>query len=137
MKGRVFSESAKKNMGRKPGFASPMKGVPRALEVRKKISEAVRKTARRGSDANGYIDGKGLERRGERNSDKAKRWRYDVMARDGWICVHCGDDSGGNLNAHHVLSWARHPEKRFDVDNGKTLCEPCHWLVHRHNIPGF
>lgn len=108
-------------------------------ETREKISQATRAAALRGPDAPGYIDGKGVERRSERSSAQAKQWRYDVMSRDGWMCVHCGDDTGGNLQAHHRKQWATHPELRFDVNNGITLCVHCHWLAHTYEgcVPGL
>jgi hypothetical protein len=37
---------------------------------------------------------------------------------------------GGNLRAHHVKLFAKHPELRFVVSNGLTLCHPCHELKH-------
>jgi hypothetical protein len=137
MKGKTFSDSARANMGRKAGFISPKIGIPRTLEVRVKISQRLRVTAVRGEKAPGYIDGKGVERKGERISAEAKQWAYDVKMRDEFFCHHCGDDSGGNLQAHHIKPFATHPELRLDLSNGITVCEACHWLVHRYDIPGF
>jgi 5-methylcytosine-specific restriction endonuclease McrA len=57
-------------------------------------------------------------------------WREDVFRRDKFTCQACGDNTGGNLEAHHPDSWDEHKEKRFDVDNGVTLCEPCHKAFH-------
>ncbi|MES2401836.1 MAG: HNH endonuclease [Pseudomonadota bacterium] len=55
------------------------------------------------------------------------------------MCIHCGDVSGGNLQAHHRKEWAEYPELRFDVNNGITLCKWCHWLAHTYHgcIPGL
>jgi hypothetical protein len=56
-------------------------------------------------------------------------WRKAVFKRDNF--QRCGK-RGGVLQAHHIKSWAKFPELRFDVANGKTLCEsPCHWEEHR------
>ena len=59
-----------------------------------------------------------------------KLWRESVFQRDKYTCQGCGK-CGGNLNAHHILGFAEHPEARFDIENGATLCEPCHRAVHR------
>lgn len=58
------------------------------------------------------------------------RWRLCVYERDGYTCVLCGDDRGGNLVAHHLDGWNWCKEKRLDVENGVTLCEECHDLFH-------
>ncbi len=57
-------------------------------------------------------------------------WRDAVFKRDNFTCQKCGDDRGGNLCAHHVKAWATHPELRFDIGNGLTLCHVCHELEH-------
>lgn len=58
-----------------------------------------------------------------------KKWRKDVFVRDDYTCKKCGL-KGGRLNAHHIKEWAEFPELRFDIDNGITLCEPCHYATH-------
>jgi hypothetical protein len=55
-----------------------------------------------------------------------KQWRQAVFARDNYACQWCGKVSTGNIQAHHILTWAQHPEARFLVENGITLCVPCH-----------
>lgn len=63
-----------------------------------------------------------------RNSPQYAEWREDVYQRDGFRCVECG--AGSELHAHHIKSWRRHHELRFDVDNGQTLCVKCHQNKH-------
>ena len=64
----------------------------------------------------------------ERNGLPYKQWRREVFARDNDTCVEC--ESGYNLQAHHIKGYASHPESRFDVDNGQTLCVDCHIKKH-------
>jgi 5-methylcytosine-specific restriction endonuclease McrA len=73
--------------------------------------------------------------RGQQMSRAAYRdWRTAVYARDDWTCRQCGARSNGvYLNAHHIKQWSLHPELRYDVSNGITLCRPCHQAIpHRH-----
>ena len=106
-------------------------------EARAKISAKTRENAAKGKRAPGYIDGRGVERRGLRLSPELKRWRYDVFLRDEFACCHCGDDTGGNLNAHHIRPFAKFPELRFDIRNGVTLCKGCHNLAHETDLWGY
>ena len=57
-------------------------------------------------------------------------WRNKVYERDGYKCIKCGDSSGGNLNAHHIESYAKNPKVRTVLKNGITLCEKCHKDLH-------
>jgi len=66
----------------------------------------------------------------QRNMPEYIEWRAAVFERDGYKCQECGQ--GGTLNAHHIKSWASHPESRFDIENGVTLCFDCHAKEHPH-----
>uniref|UniRef100_UPI0035C7BA56 NUMOD3 domain-containing DNA-binding protein n=1 Tax=Methylorubrum thiocyanatum TaxID=47958 RepID=UPI0035C7BA56 len=138
MKGKAMSaESRAKMSAAAKARSSNRLGSKHSAETRAKISAATREKALRGAEAPGYIDGKGLERRGLRSSTELKRWRFDVYVRDGFACAHCGDARGGNLNAHHIKSFADFPAFRFDVRNGITLCEGCHLLAHAVPLWGY
>jgi hypothetical protein len=56
-------------------------------------------------------------------------WARAVISRDKATCQHCGA-TDVELHAHHILSFAEHPEQRWNIDNGMTLCHSCHWAVH-------
>ena len=59
-------------------------------------------------------------------------FRREVLARDNYTCVLCGDHSykgrGGHcyLVVDHVLPYALYPELRLDKTNARTLCDDCH-----------
>lgn len=60
-----------------------------------------------------------------------REWRQKVFGRDNFTCRGCGLH-GVYLEAHHVKSWAKFPESRFDVNNGLTLCKGCHKLTDNY-----
>jgi 5-methylcytosine-specific restriction endonuclease McrA len=51
-------------------------------------------------------------------------WRKAVLSRDGHRCIFC--QSTERLQADHIKPHSRHPELRLEIDNGRTLCAPCH-----------
>lgn len=58
-----------------------------------------------------------------------KKWRKDVMQRDNYTCQKC-HKRGGKLQAHHIEHWATHPDLRYTLSNGMTVCVPCHKAIH-------
>lgn len=65
-----------------------------------------------------------------RHSADAKDWRNAVFVRDGYMCKICGENTR-TLAAHHLDAFEIFPKKRFDVDNGVTLCGVHHTQFHR------
>lgn len=65
-----------------------------------------------------------------RSSLEYKSWRESVFERDNYTCIWCSIRSGNGkaviLHADHIQPFSLFPKLRFDTDNGRTLCEPCH-----------
>lgn len=97
------------------------------------------KERRRGENSNFWKGGITSEYERIRKSSDSATWRKSVFERDNYTCQLCGDDQGGNLQAHHLKSFSDHKELRFDPDNGQTLCVTCHRKTenygnHRVNV---
>lgn len=59
------------------------------------------------------------------------QWRLNIYHKDKYTCQKCGDNKGGNLNAHHLNSWDNYKELRYNIFNGITLCNKCHEELHK------
>lgn len=69
-----------------------------------------------------------------------REWRRSVFVRDNYTCQSCGKRGGGELHVDHKIPFAtllqRHKIRSeeqarkcvelWDIDNGRTLCLPCH-----------
>jgi len=75
----------------------------------------------RGENANNWQGGT-IDKR---LSVEYKMWRLAVLEHDDFTCQQC-NQRGGKLVSHHINSFKRFPELRFNVDNGATLCRSCH-----------
>ena len=65
-------------------------------------------------------------------SSKLLKWSCSVILRDK-ACIRCGATE--NLQAHHIIEYANHPELALDLGNGVTLCPPCHHSQHpKHSL---
>lgn len=67
-----------------------------------------------------------LAKNQERNNMAYKEWRKEVKARDGWKCKMSTNECSGKLEVHHILGWSLHPELRYQINNGITLCHAHH-----------
>lgn len=66
-----------------------------------------------------------------RRRTEFKDWRKAVFDRDQYKCRICGEHTR-NLVPHHLDGFAEHVEKRFDTNNGVTLCTEHHIEFHRN-----
>jgi 5-methylcytosine-specific restriction endonuclease McrA len=64
-----------------------------------------------------------------RKDPQHKVWRNKVFIRDDFTCQIC-NHKGDELNAHHLYSFKKYEELRYEVDNGITLCGDCHRYFH-------
>jgi hypothetical protein len=124
------------NMGRslsgshRARLSAALMGKPKSAEHAARISAGQRGVPRphqRGAN-NGAWKGGTSYINDRWDSHAYDEWRKAVKTRDKWRCRHCGRRT--QLHAHHVRGWTSHPEMRFDVSNGLTLCRSCHQNEH-------
>jgi hypothetical protein len=89
----------------------------------------------RGSNAPNWQGGVSGVRKRVDSSVEARAWRTAVLTRDQRTCQGCGVARKKGLHAHHIKPVAEYPESMFDVDNGITLCDSCHELLHKQQGP--
>ena len=110
-------------------YGSPMKGRKLSAEAKEKMAAAKRGN---GGPAHwNYRHGRSRYAKDRKWSPEHRAWREQVFARDDFTCHGCGQH-GGYLEAHHVKSWAEHPDLRFELENGMTVCVPCHCEIDPH-----
>lgn len=96
-------------------------------EVREKLARAKRGLF--GNKANRWIEDRSkLSQKQVRNDYAYQEWRKLVWARDGFTCQLKDNDCNGKIISHHILPWRDYPEKRYDINNGITLCRYHHPL---------
>jgi 5-methylcytosine-specific restriction endonuclease McrA len=64
----------------------------------------------------------------KRDGKTYNQWRHAVFCRDNYQCKRC--ESTEDLVTHHIIGWEESPSTRLDIDNGETLCRPCHSSHH-------
>jgi transposase len=74
-----------------------------------------------------------------RGSWQAREWKEKSLERAGHKCECCGVDDGKaceccgtkvKLHVHHIRSFAKYPDERFDPQNSEVLCPKCHRTKH-------
>lgn len=113
-------------------------GKKRTPEQRAKISKALTGQKRpwmSGENNPNWQGGKTKESHLIRCSLEYRQWRTSVFERDNYMCVIGGKEHGNKLNADHIKPFATHPELRFAIDNGRTLCEECHRKTETYGRP--
>ena len=134
-------------------------GYKHREESRRKASESHKRFCAENPDK---VAARGAKTRGELNRNwkggsaklntsirqmtENRKWMDAVKERDG-ACVRCG--STERLETHHKHSLSnliadfgitsredarRHADKLWDLSNGETLCEPCHYGAHGRRL---
>jgi hypothetical protein len=116
------------NTGKKmpEGFAESvskrMKGVIRTPEHNAKLGLA--RTGSKNHFWKGGIAVKNADIRAQAmQTAEYKGWRRLVLQRDNKTCQHKDENCLGPLNVDHIKPWATHKELRFEVSNGRVLCQ--------------
>lgn len=100
------------------------------LQLKKLNSRYCRSCWQKGSRNPQWKNGLTREQREKtRNTPELKEWAKQVKIRDNFTCQIC-KTKGGKLHSHHLNSYAKFPEQRHNLDNGITLCKPCHLEFH-------
>jgi 5-methylcytosine-specific restriction endonuclease McrA len=122
MAGRTMSDGTRRALDPLRSLSYKERYGERAEEERRKRRESNRRRW------------DGVERKPQRDKHNGDHRYTDcrtaVFIRDNHTCRRCGI-RGGQLHAHHIRSWAEHPEDRYDPDNVVTLHHKCHRDVHR------
>lgn len=141
MSGRIVSDETRAKLSK---AHSGKKRKPLSAETRAKISDAQKGKPRRkhtieerrhlaevhrGEKSHLWKGGVSDANRRDTSTVEYKIWRDAVFQRDLYSCRLCAK-KGATLQAHHIKSWVRHEELRYDVDNGITLCKKCHDAHH-------
>jgi len=62
-------------------------------------------------------------------------WHDKCLVRDNYTCQKCGAKNGNGkkivLQIHHKIHYWERPDLAYDLDNGITLCKPCHQKAHK------
>lgn len=111
----------------------------RSEEHRRKQSEA-RKGKYVGEKAGNWKGGVSYTNMKLRQSKDYARWKKLALKLRGDKCQQCGVVNGIvckccgtsiKLHVHHIKSFAKYPESRFDPENSEVLCPSCHHSRHR------
>lgn len=118
-------ETRKKRSESMKGKNTWAKGKKLTIEQRKERSERLK-----GENSHFWKGGVTSINQSIRASLEYRLWRTAVFERDNYTCIWCGARNGDGkrnvLNADHIKPFAYYPELRFAIDNGRTLCRPCH-----------
>lgn len=145
-KGKIYSKETREKISKsRLGMIPWNKGIPHSKETKDKISKSNR--GKYGSNNTNWKGGITSLSILIKNLYESRQWRDDVFTRDKFTCQKCGDNRGGNLNAHHIkavkeilqyneimnIKEALECEELFNINNGIILCEKCHRIEHKRS----
>ena len=122
-------------------------GKPKCLDCGKELSNYNNKYCVEHGRVIGARNGKWITDRmllkddhKDRGGSLSRDWGKRVKDRDGWKCRISNENCEGRMEAHHILGWSEHPELRYQLNNGITLCHAHHPLKRAEEklmIPTF
>lgn len=134
--------------GLRPPSTKGMKLPLRSIEHRRKIGERSR-----GVNCSFWKDGRTTLVKQIKNLSLYKEWRKAVFERDNYTCIWCGIRGSIELAPDHISPLSSILEANriktqedaincvelWNVNNGRTLCHPCHkktdtygWKIHNN-----
>lgn len=158
LSGITPAQHAGLSLGRRKG-TNNLTGIPKSEESKRKRSESMKRWAAENTVA---VVARSENNRGERHYNwkgglsklsqsirqmtEYRKWMDAVKAKDGFKCVRCG--ANDNLESHHKRPFAellkahgvssrddaRRCAELWDIENGETLCVPCHFEEHGRKL---
>ncbi len=129
-KGKKFSEEVRKRMSKsKMGMLTGDKNPSKRLDVRKKISKALKGRKcpwMEGSRNHGWNNGSSFE---PYSMDWTETLRRSIRERDHYICQLCGKPQG---DIAHDVHHQDYNKKNCNSDNLITLCHSCNSKVNKN-----
>jgi 5-methylcytosine-specific restriction endonuclease McrA len=109
-------------------------------EVRKKISDARQKQVMPSGEGHpNWKGGHSKERQARYKTPEYRQFVNTVLERDNYTCQWCGAKNGLGetivLQVHHIIHYWERLDLAYDVENGITLCKPCHQKAHKGMKP--
>jgi hypothetical protein len=109
---------------------NPFFGKKHTVEARAKIGEQSKtRTLKRNPN---YKHGLYVRRPRDFKLSEFSFLRKQCFERDEFCCYYC-NKIGGFLHAHHILPYWFCPEAFLDINNLKTVCKDCHFLLAHKN----
>ena len=109
------------------------------------LKKARRSNVAHGADNPNWKGGLTEVHRKLRGSWQYRDWKAQSLERAGYKCELCGAGHGrvceccGTkvvLHVHHIKSFAKFPDDRFDPENSEVLCPKCHFTVRHQRKSG-
>ena len=124
-KGIKHSEETKQKMSN--AHKGLLKGIKKNEEHKAKLASSSWQKKNAGEKSPFWIKDRSLVKyQEERNNPLNKQWRKEVWLRDKFTCRIADNNCDGRIEAHHILGWSEHPELRYKINNGITLCHAHH-----------
>ena len=111
-------------------YSSHTLGLRRSDESKKRMSDAVL-----GDKHYNWQGGITPINHQLRKGVELRIWRKAVFERDNYTCTICLKH-GVKLHAHHIKSFIKFSELRYELSNGLTLCHPCHVQTDNYGSKG-